>query len=500
MLKKCLLFCLITPFFLNACQQKKQEQQESTATGQVHPDARFARAELKNQKASGFSGIWYYNQKLDNEYVYKYSGGLGTYCAKHQPFAVYRPEVDKTFFVFGGTDEDNATLLHMVSYFDHQTREVARPTLLLDKQTTDAHDNPVLTIDSEGYLYIFSTSHGTSRPSYIHRSEEPYSINRFIPVDPIRTEDDSTVVIDNFSYMQAWHVPGQGFVNFFTRYNYPAERTSCFMRSEDGIHWEKWQRIAAIKKGHYQISAASMNKAGSAFNFHPNTEEKNGLNWRTNLYYIETPDFGENWQAADGIPLEVPLTEISSAALVHDYLSEDLNVYLKDIRYDAEGYPVILYLTSKGYASGPQNDPRTWHTARWDGSQWQIHPVTTSDNNYDMGSLYLEDDGRWRIIGPTQTGPQPYNPGGEIALWVSEDQGKSWQMQKQLTENSPFNHTYARRPVNVHPDFYALWADGHGRQPSESRLYFCDKEGNVFMLPPQMDSEMAKPIPYQPAM
>jgi hypothetical protein len=73
-------------------------------------------------------------------------------------------------------------------------------------------------------------------------------------------------------------------------------------------------------------------------------------------------------------------------------------------------------------------------------------------------------------------------------------------MQKQLTEDSPYNHTYARRPVNAHSDFYALWADGHGRQPSESRLYFSDKEGNVFMLPTQMNSDTEKPATYQPAM
>ncbi len=34
----------------------------------------------------------------------------------------------------------------------------------------------------------------------------------------------------------------------------------------------------------------------------------------------------------------------------------------------------------------------------------------------------LEDD--WRIIGPTETGPQPFNPGGEIAMWTSRDQGR----------------------------------------------------------------------------
>ena len=52
-----------------------------------------------NAKDDGYRGIWYFNQLTHNEYVYKYSGGLGTYCAKHKPFAVYAPEVQKTFFL-----------------------------------------------------------------------------------------------------------------------------------------------------------------------------------------------------------------------------------------------------------------------------------------------------------------------------------------------------------------------------------------------------------------
>ena len=59
-----------------------------------------------NEKSDGYRGIWYQRQKLDSEYRYKYSGGLGTYCAKHQPFAIYRPEVNKTFFCYGGVLED----------------------------------------------------------------------------------------------------------------------------------------------------------------------------------------------------------------------------------------------------------------------------------------------------------------------------------------------------------------------------------------------------------
>ena len=131
-----------------------------------------------NQKSDGYRGIWYMNQPSNDEYVYKYSGGLGTYCAKHKPFAIYCKDVNKTFFCFGGAAKDsNRKLLHMVSCFDHTTKTVPRPTVLLDKKTSDAHDNPVISIDDTGHIWIFSTSHGRARPSHIHRSKRPDDID-----------------------------------------------------------------------------------------------------------------------------------------------------------------------------------------------------------------------------------------------------------------------------------------------------------------------------------
>jgi hypothetical protein len=49
--------------------------------------------------------------------------------------------------------------------------------------------------------------------------------------------------------------------------------------------------------------------------------------------------------------------------------------------------------------------------------------------------------------------------------------------------------------VDAHPAFYALWADGHARQPSESRLYFCTREGEVYRLPTHMEGDFAQPEP-----
>ncbi|QDT55172.1 hypothetical protein Pan44_32140 [Caulifigura coniformis] len=439
---------------------------------------------------SGYRGIWYFNQATRDEYRYKYSGGMATYPQQQLPIAIYAPEVEKTFFVYGGTiarrADDEQGLLHMVSYFNHRTGMVPRPRVLLNKNTDDAHDNPTLSIDDEGYLWIFSASHGTSRPSYIHRSVKPWSIEAF-----------ELIQKTNFSYTQPWHVPGQGFLFLHTRYDggkamgISATRGLFAMSSRDGRTWSEPGMIAGIEQGDYQISWRHKNRIATAFDHHP---QKGGLNARTNIYYLETPDLGKSWTTirGDGVPL--PITETPNPALIYDASAAGKLVYLKDLNFDSEGRPVILFLTSNGFEPGPEKGPREWRTIRWTGSEWIDNVVTTSGNNYDHGSLYIEPDGTWRIIGPTELGPQPYNPGGEMVMWTSGDQGKTWTKVKQLTEHSPMNHTYARRPLLAHPDFYAIWADGHGRQPSESRLYFTNRTGDhVWRLPAIMSTEFAKP-------
>ena len=448
-----------------------------------------------NHTANGYRGIWYMNQPSGDEYVYKYSGGLGTYCAKHRPFAIYCKEVDRTFFCYGGTPPDsNRRLLHMVSYFDHATGTVPRPTILLDKQTSDAHDNPVISVDSSGHLWIFSTSHGRERPSYVHRSVRPWDIREFKQIPATYRDNAQTRLLDNFSYMQVWH-SAAGFHAFFTRYADPAARTVCFMKSDDGQQWSEWQRIAGIQQGHYQISGQGQSVLGTMFNYHPN---RKGLNWRTNLYYVQTTDNGASWKTADGTDLTLPLTKPENPALVVDAETDRRNVYLKDLQFDRHDHPVLLYITSGGYESGPANDPRTWTLTRWMGQQWQTSVIGTSDNNYDFGELWMVDHDDWRLIAPTETGPQPYNPGGEVVMWQSHDEGQNWQQVRNLTRGSSRNHTYVRRVLNAHPDFVAFWADGHGRQPSESDLYFSDVRGTVYRLPRVMKGAAVTPQVVSP--
>lgn len=444
-------------------------------TAEYHSDL-----SLDVRKADGYRGIWYQCGAQGGEYRYKYSGGLGVYCAKHRPVAVFAEKVNKTFFCYGGTDPANRTLLHMVSYYDHTTATVPRPTVLLDKHTTDAHDNPVISLDDMGHIWIFSSAHGTARPAFITVSKRPYDI-----------EDFELVLATNFSYPQSYYSSDKGFFLLHTRYG--GGRRLYQMASADGRTWSEPKLLAGIQLGHYQVSGQWGNRIGTAFNYH-RPRPSDGSHWRTNLYYMETDDFGATWHNAAGETIPLPLTDPDNPALVAAYEREEFDVYMKDVAFDSVGRPVVLYLTSRGNEAGPHNDPRTLRTARWTGKAWDIRDVLSSDNNYDTGSLYVESDSLWRLIAPTEPGPQKYNTGGEVAIWISTDQGATWKMAKQLTHDSRHNHTYCRRPRNADPAFYALWADGHGRQLSPSRLYFTDRDGtHVWQLPEEMAAEAARP-------
>ncbi|MBW7866077.1 MAG: hypothetical protein GX580_12560 [Candidatus Hydrogenedens sp.] len=430
-------------------------------------------------RADGYHGIWYMNQPTKDEYVYKYSGGLGTYCMKHIPMAVYSKEANKTFFVYGGVEPGKDSLLEMVSYYDHATGMVPRPVILMDKKTNDAHDNPVIALDDAGHVWVFVSAHGTSRPSYIFRSEKPHDIDAF-----------GQVLETNFSYPQPWHIPGKGFLFLHTRYS--KGRGLFCASSPDGREWSEPQSTAHIAEGHYQVSWPCGDRVGTAFDYHPKGK---GLNFRTNLYYMETADMGRTWRTVTGTPVETPLSEPQNPALVHDYEAEGLLVYVKDVNYDPAGRPAVLFVTSRGWEPGPKNGPHTWRVARWTGTEWRIAGVAVSDNNYDSGSLYIGADGTWRIIGPARPGPQAFNPGGEIVVWTSPD-GDTWTHLRDVTANSEYNHSHARRPLNAHPDFAAYWADGHGRKPSDSRLYFCNLDGTrAFRLPVTMTADMEAPEP-----
>jgi len=433
-------------------------------------------ADESSPRVGGYQGIWFTLGQA-GEYGDKYSGGLGTYTAKHKPIAVYSPEADKTFFTYGGAKNGERHLLIMAGYYDHKTGLVPRPVIVLDKQgVNDPHDNASMALDGEGFVWIFVSGRGNARPGFKFRSTAPHSIDAFEQV----TEEEMT-------YPQPWWVPGKGFIHLFTKYT--DGRELYWETSPDGRTWSEDRKLAALG-GHYQTSRVKDGVVYTAFNRHPGGK----VDLRTNLYFLQSRDFGDSWQDIYGNTVETPLRDVLGPGLVRDYESEDRLVYAKDIEFDEAGHPVILILTSAHHMPGPKGDPRHFEIVRWDGKQWVYSAAAPATHNYDMGSLYLERPDLWRLIAPTEAGPQPWGAGGEMVLWESTDHGAVWSKVRDITKNSVLNHTYARKPLQAHDDFYALWADGHTEEFSVSRLYFTNRDGTkVWRLPYSMNEDYAAP-------
>jgi hypothetical protein len=290
------------------------------------------------------------------------------------------------------------------------------------------------------------------------------------------------------TYPQPGYIPGKGFVHLFTKYT--AGRELYWNMSADGRTWTEDKKLAGMG-GHYQNAEYRDEWIYTSFNMHPD----GNVDKRTNLYFVKSNDMGETWTTIEGTPVDTPMTDKHCAALVRDFESEGLNVYLKDMQFDAAGNPVILVVTAPHHMPGPQGDPRTWTIAHWTDEAWKFHDITESTHNYDMGQLWIEDE-LWRVLAPTAMGPQRWGAGGEVVLWESTDEGATWTEVRQVTKDSPVNNAYVRRPINAHDDFYALWADGNPDVLTPSRLYFTNHDGSqVWRLPYDMEEQTAEPEP-----
>ena len=428
------------------------------------------------------------NEKVGGEYVYKYSGGFATYPQWHAPVAIHAPAVQKTFFVLGGSggavSESGDRLVHLVGAFDHRTGEVSRPVRLLDKQTEDAHDNPVLSIDGAGHLWVFSAAHGTSRPAYIHRSRQPYDLSAW---DLVQTS--------NFSYPQPWYLPGRGeFLFLHTRYQ-QGQRSLFFEPIARRPGLEHTGEAGAHRHGRLPDLVADRRSRGHGVRHAP-LDGPRRPGPQLPIEHLLPRDARCGPHVEDRRRAAGDAAGDRRRARCHACSTRSARTAASISRiWPSMSGGTRSSCTSRREGSGRvRRAGRTsWFTARWTGAAWEHRRFTESDHNYDHGSLFIEADGHWRVIAPTDPGPQPFGTGGEMVLWISSDRGATWTRARTLTAGSARNHSYARKPLGAHPDLYAIWADGDARQPSRSVVHIATRDGDVYALPERMSAGSARP-------
>ena len=412
-------------------------------------------SDLLPTTVSTFTGVWY-QSGTQNAYPgqsHVYSGPMATYSAWHRPMAIHNAERATTYFVFG-----NAENSPCISAYDHRTGRFAAPVILDTNPDLDAHRNPTLLIDADGFIYVFYGAHG--HPTRVARSAEPWKIDAW--------RRDATIEDLRTSNPQPFQpTPAETVVSYRNSPPDSVDGTWCVRRSTDGAaSWQPTETI--IHFDGCSIYAMSIGASGP----YPRKvhiawsrlgggvpEDAATLHlWarRYNVYYACSADGGKTWTRSDGTPYTLPIDEASAEKL---YDSGRHGVWLKDIQVGPDGRPLVLFIDSE-----TQTFDAKWKLARPGEAGWRISDVAVSDHMYDDGALVVAGADDYRFYGPTGVS-QPHEDGGEIEEWRSGDEGATWKRARALTAGSKWSHNNVKTVFGGAPDFRIMWSYGDSTSP-----------------------------------
>lgn len=406
-------------------------------------------------------GVWYccghqVNTLPGHEWVY--SGPMATYCAWHRPMAVYAAKVNKTFFVYGNADNSPT-----ISVYDHGTGEFAYPVVLGSNPDGDAHRNPTLLIDADGFLHVFWGAHG--HESHVLRSVRPYD----------QTEWETVADLPDLktSYPQPWELlPGEMFVSYRQAPTWETSSWRMTVSQDGGRTWAPPRELVNLgESAVYGITIGATGDYPRRVHFvwsrlgggTPEEIASKHL-WarRYNIYYACSDDGGYTWQRSDGTPYELPVTLETAEEL---YNCGQRGVWLKDIQLDSQGRPYVLFVDSD-----PETYLSRWMVGRQTAEGWRFSSFAESDHMYDDGGIAILSDDDIRVYAPT-TNVQPSEDGGEIEEWQSTDGGDTWRNTRHVTSGSQYSHNNVKIAYNHQQgpgDLRMLWSYGDSNYPPET--------------------------------
>ena len=454
--------------FFDDCEQGRPDERWQVVRGKIqfkYLDAysRFGRP----------GGVWHRSgakTRVSPGGLTVYGGPHATYCSWTRPMAIYAPEVDKTFFAFGNA-ENHPT----VCAYDHR-RNALEPAVTVGRNPDgDAHKNPHLLIDEQGYLYAFYRAHCT--PTHLAKSLRPLDISAWQPMG---------VVCEQSSYPQPWQLR-QGEISVFYRSGSTHNAGESVVRSRDGGRtWTKPQLIAQSppKNGLYALTIAP----GGPWprKIHMAWSVTRGDWWqRYHVFYASSDDGGVTWRRSDGRPYQLPITE-ADAEMVFRSDVPDRGVWLQDMQLDASGRLYVLFVDGHTLTYDC-----AWRVATLADGRWSVHRLTGCDHMYDHGALVVLAENDLRAYLPS-TPSQAFQDGGQIVERQSLDRGVTWKTVRQVTASEKYSHNHVKTVYNQrHGDFRVFWSYGDSTDPPQTREVSLYRGGEALCCPEKLEPAYA---------
>lgn len=349
----------------------------------------------------------------------------------------------KTFFGSATNTGDS-----QINSYDHLDGSVTTTTLRTFSE--DDHIIPSSIIRPDGKVQTFYAGHGSSNV-WTKVSSNSNDVSSFGSETAIGNVNNNNV------YPNAAPLWDENEVYVWWR----GDNDTAVVRSTDGGQtWEN-HKIAFTYSNGRLYTQAYWTPDGS---IHLATERANGggTDPKYDVFYARYKD--GNFYNADGSLLftwsDLPVS-ITQLEKVRD--TEALGHYARfyDMAFDRNNRPVLGYAET----TGSNWDTHTHRVARWNGSQWLDSEVAQVGNTIADGSFNNEQSFSGGVAidrknpNIVYVADSPTNTDGDIKMFRSPDNGRSWNQVRALTSDSTMN----ARPVcpdNAHRDMQVMWWEG----------------------------------------
>jgi hypothetical protein len=332
-----------------------------------------------------------------------------------------------------------------VSSYDHATGE--RVTAVLQARLNqDDHANPSLHVRPDGRLVVFYSRH--VGPSMHYRvSSQPEDVTSWGPPQTVPT---NTPGIRGYTYPNPIRLEAEDATYLFWR---GGNYNPTFSVQQDGeTTWSPAQTLITMpgQRPYVKYDSSGGDTIHVAYtNAHP--AEFGDVN----IYYARIR--GGTIEHADGAdigPLDGPISP-SQGDVVFD---QPEDAWVHDVAADPAGNPVIVF------ASFPSNSDHRYQYARWNGTAWEVHPITPAGGTFRedggsplySGGLTLDHEDPSRVYLSRQVGAGTW----QVETWTTANGGATWASQAQTTSGKNVRPVSPRGMSASGGDMSVIWMKG----------------------------------------
>ena len=373
------------------------------------------------------------NEKIKGVPFARYGTEKMIYDVRMGPQALLHDEV--IYIVYQVDRSKNVGNPHIISY-RIKRGQWSKPVQVGTVLKYDHHYAPILWLDQDRYFHILYHCHGGSGIHVV--SEKRLSIRRW---------KESKAVAASISYPKIVPVNNERIVLYHRVFGHMGYWT-YLLSNDGGYTWERpakppvdFDRDPQQHLDPYAGTYHSVRADTQGENLHvgfvykddsdranPRYRSRLGKDKRYNLYYLRLNINTGNIYTIEGERLDSPLTR-ASAEQCKVLDSEYRITNMPSIAIDGEGYPSFLLPVS----DSKQSDCMFYFIKRA-GTGWVKYPIVRTNSIWSGCYLKRTAAGQWTVflvVGKDDI-EIPIYGGGELQEWVSNDDGRTWQMKRKL--------------------------------------------------------------------